>query len=289
MLVFPDESHVFLDDAQAFQASIAVRVQNSVEGRIASGYGYPVVSGHDYSDSRECGTDAGPRRASALTDLVCNTLGQSCLAAWRLDGYNPRRACRQEASATNFQVGKPERGTHARREPDHMPLAGTAASLVSRGLLQPGGRRRLRSLAEFGSLGQFRALRHRFFCLAPLGLGVVGCVLGIRPVARGPSNTPPRGTPLEGQNQQDLFIRAQSQYLRGHWVEAQMLLEQLIRRDPGDVEAHLLLASVYRRARRIDLSRRQLRQVQDCAGAAKWRFEIGRELAAVEKPSALGA
>jgi hypothetical protein len=97
------------------------------------------------------------------------------------------------------------------------------------------------------------------------------------------------GDAARGQNQQDLFIRAQSQYLRGHWVEAQMLLEQLIRRDPGDVEAHLLLASVYRRARRIDLSCRQLRQVQDCAGAAKWRFEIGRELAAIEKPSASGA
>jgi hypothetical protein len=93
----------------------------------------------------------------------------------------------------------------------------------------------------------------------------------------------------EGQNQQDLFIRAQSQYLRGHWVEAQMLLEQLIRRDPGDVEAQLLLASVYRRTRRIDLSRRQLRQVQDCPGAGKWRFEIGRELAAMKESSALGS
>ena len=60
MPVFPDESYVFLDDVQAFQTSIAVRVQNSVEGRLASGYGYPVVSGHDYSDSCECGTDAGP-------------------------------------------------------------------------------------------------------------------------------------------------------------------------------------------------------------------------------------
>jgi hypothetical protein len=97
------------------------------------------------------------------------------------------------------------------------------------------------------------------------------------------------GDDADGHNQQDLFIRAQSQYLRGHWVDAQMLLEQLIRRDPGDVEAQLLLASVHRRARRIDLSRRQLRQVQDCPGAGKWRFEIGRELAAIEEPSALGA
>ena len=105
-------------------------------------------------------------------------------------------------------------------------------------------------------------------------------VLGLGAGARPQSAT---GDGAQTPNHLDLFIRAQSQYLRGHWVEAQTLLEELIRRDPGDVEAHLLLASVHRRARRIDLSRRQLRQVQDCPGAAKWRFEIGRELAAVEK------
>lgn len=93
----------------------------------------------------------------------------------------------------------------------------------------------------------------------------------------------------QGNNQQDLFIRAQSQYLKGHWSESQKLLEQLIRRDPGDVEAQLLLASVFRRARRIDLSRRQLGQVQDCPGAGKWRFEIGREQAAIEQADAAGA
>lgn len=87
------------------------------------------------------------------------------------------------------------------------------------------------------------------------------------------------------QNQQDLFIRAQSQYLRGHWVEAQQLLEELVRGDPGDVEAHLLLASVYRRTRRIDLCRSQLRQVQDCQGATRWRFELARELAALDQAS----
>ncbi len=95
--------------------------------------------------------------------------------------------------------------------------------------------------------------------------------------------SPAGGQPGE-ESQQDLFIRAQSQYLRGHWMEAQMLLEELTGRDPGDVEAHLLLASVYRRARRIDLSRRQLRKLQDHPGAAKWRFEIGRELATLQAP-----
>ena len=84
-------------------------------------------------------------------------------------------------------------------------------------------------------------------------------------------------------DQQDLFIRAQSEYLRGHWVEAQTLVEQLIELNPEDIEARLLLAAVFRRTRRIDLSRFQLRQAQDLAGAARWRFEIGQELAALDR------
>ncbi len=82
------------------------------------------------------------------------------------------------------------------------------------------------------------------------------------------------------QNPQDLFIRAQAEYLRGHWVEAQSLLEQLIRRHPRDVESHLLLSSVFRRSHRIDLSRRQLRRLQELEHAARWRFEVQREFGA---------
>jgi hypothetical protein len=93
----------------------------------------------------------------------------------------------------------------------------------------------------------------------------------------------PNGPAEAAVDQQDLFIRAQSEYLRGHWVEAQTLAEQLIECDSEDVEARLLLAAVYRRTRRIDLSRFQLRQAQDLQGAARWGFEIGQELAALER------
>lgn len=90
-------------------------------------------------------------------------------------------------------------------------------------------------------------------------------------------------------NQQDLFIRAQAEYLRGRWVEAQSLLEQLIRHNPGDIESHLLLSSVFRRSRRIDLSRKQLRRLHEFEGAAQWRFEIERELAVLDRAAAVGA
>ena len=84
-------------------------------------------------------------------------------------------------------------------------------------------------------------------------------------------------------NQRDLFIRAQAEYLRGHWVEAQSLLEQLIRQNPLDIESRLLLSSVFRRSRRIDLSRRQLRRLRELGEATPWRFEIERELALLDQ------
>jgi hypothetical protein len=90
------------------------------------------------------------------------------------------------------------------------------------------------------------------------------------------------------QHQQDLFIQAQDQYLKGHWVEAQGLLEQLIRRDPGDVASHLLLSSVYRRSRRLELSRRQLERVQRLKDADAWRWEIQRELALLDRGGSTG-
>ena len=97
-----------------------------------------------------------------------------------------------------------------------------------------------------------------------------------------------QGKPGE-HDQQALFIRAQTEYLRGHWSESQSSLKQLLRRDPQDVEAHLLLASVHRRARRIDLSRRQLRRMCRLEGAAKWRTETEQEQAALDRLAAVEA
>ncbi|MHB0956406.1 MAG: tetratricopeptide repeat protein [Pirellulaceae bacterium] len=122
-----------------------------------------------------------------------------------------------------------------------------------------------------------------------LGFWVSVAVFWGSGVWRGLRQHTPAGDAEWAQGQQDLFIRAQTEYLRGHWVEAQTVLEQLIRRDPEDVESHLLLASVYRRTQRLDLSRCQLRQLEDFQGAARWRFEIRRELAAIDKPAAITA
>ena len=66
------------------------------------------------------------------------------------------------------------------------------------------------------------------------------------------------------------------------------MLEQLIRDNPRDIESHLLLSSVFRRSRRIDLSVRQLRQMGELPEAAGWRFEIQRELKLLEQISEPG-
>ncbi len=93
----------------------------------------------------------------------------------------------------------------------------------------------------------------------------------------------------QAHNQQDLFIRAQSEYLKGQWIEAQSLLEQLISQNPGDVESHLLLSSVFRRSRRIDLAHSQLHRLCEFEGANQWRFEIERERALLQRLPASGA
>jgi hypothetical protein len=109
---------------------------------------------------------------------------------------------------------------------------------------------------------------------------------GVWHAARRSTNDP---HPTPERPQEDLFIRAQSEYLQGHWMEAQVLLEEAIALCPGDTEAHLLLSSVYRRSRRIDLSRRQLARLQGLAGSERWQLEIRRELALLDHASAAAA
>ena len=76
---------------------------------------------------------------------------------------------------------------------------------------------------------------------------------------------------------QDLFIRAQSEYLRGNWWTAQTLLERLLALDRSDVEAQLMLAALYRHTERPEIARRRLRFLERLSGADVWRLEIEKE------------
>ena len=91
-----------------------------------------------------------------------------------------------------------------------------------------------------------------------------------------------RGTGDESATEQ--FRTAQHEYLRGHWIEAETLLRQLLRENSLDAEAQLLLASVQRRTRQWNDARRTLRQLQENhPTAGKWLMEIEAELARIDE------
>jgi hypothetical protein len=80
------------------------------------------------------------------------------------------------------------------------------------------------------------------------------------------------------------FRQAQQEYLRGHWIETETLLRQLLRENSLDAEAQLLLASVQRRTRQWNQARKTLRALQETnPAAAKWLMEIEAELARIDE------
>jgi tetratricopeptide (TPR) repeat protein len=71
-----------------------------------------------------------------------------------------------------------------------------------------------------------------------------------------------------------LFIQAQGEYLKGHWFEAESLLQQLLRSTRRDLDAHLMLATLCRRTKRYDEAQARLDLMDQFDGAEKWRWEI---------------
>jgi thioredoxin-like negative regulator of GroEL len=76
---------------------------------------------------------------------------------------------------------------------------------------------------------------------------------------------------------QDLFQSAMTEYLRGHWYDAEAAVSRLVAKNPKDVEARLLWATLLRRTRRVVEARAQLKQLERLDRAATWREEIARE------------
>lgn len=76
---------------------------------------------------------------------------------------------------------------------------------------------------------------------------------------------------------QGLFNRARAEYLRGRWSEAESLLTQIVGRCKRDIEAQLMLATLYRRTRRFDEAHDRLRTLERLDGADRWSWEIDQE------------
>ncbi len=81
----------------------------------------------------------------------------------------------------------------------------------------------------------------------------------------------------ETADREDSFSDAIEHYLRGNWFETECVLAGLLRRDPRDVDAGLMLATLYRHTGRIDEAVHELDRLERIDEAAKWALEIARE------------
>ncbi|MBC7078172.1 MAG: tetratricopeptide repeat protein [Synergistales bacterium] len=84
----------------------------------------------------------------------------------------------------------------------------------------------------------------------------------------------------------DTYPQALHAYLRGDRALAESLVRNRLRQDPQDVEAALLLASVWRRQGRLTAARSLLSKLRKVERAAPWLFEIDRELEILDRLSA---
>jgi hypothetical protein len=87
---------------------------------------------------------------------------------------------------------------------------------------------------------------------------------------------------LETETAEDLFPLATGEYLRGNWFEVERLCQQLLKRNPSDMEARLLWASTCRQAERQEEARRRLEEMSLLIGAERWKLEIEGELSRLE-------
>jgi hypothetical protein len=88
---------------------------------------------------------------------------------------------------------------------------------------------------------------------------------------------------------EDLFRTAQGEYLKGNWFEAELALNRLLEHDPGDVEAHLMLATLTRRIGHSAEASQRLDRLVALEGAGRWQPEIARERQLIGSAAAIAA
>ena len=75
----------------------------------------------------------------------------------------------------------------------------------------------------------------------------------------------------------DLYLEAVTHYLKGNWREAASCAKALLRYNQDDVEAMLLLATLYRHTRRLDDAKSMLDRLELLESSDKWFYEIQLE------------
>ncbi len=85
------------------------------------------------------------------------------------------------------------------------------------------------------------------------------------------------GKAQEHPGRDAMFRRAMEQYLKGDWLESERTLRKLLRHDPRDVDARLMLATLLRHVGRLDEALGELALLARLQSARKWELEIRRE------------
>lgn len=75
----------------------------------------------------------------------------------------------------------------------------------------------------------------------------------------------------------DIFREAIEHYLKGNWFQAQRVLVGILRNNNRDLDARLMLATLFRHTGRLDEAAAQLDLLTRLEGAGKWELEIQRE------------
>lgn len=101
--------------------------------------------------------------------------------------------------------------------------------------------------------------------------------------ARAYRNWPELIRPSRLADDRGLFLKAQSEYLQCHWFEAENALSELVRHSHNDVDARLMLATLYRHTKRFDAATSQLGEIEQFEGAEKWQSEIATERQLIER------
>jgi hypothetical protein len=84
--------------------------------------------------------------------------------------------------------------------------------------------------------------------------------------------------PVDDAVRSDEWYRdAQRAYLAGDWVSAEKTLIKLLKQDPRDAAARLMLATLWRHEGRTEPASRELDRLERLETAAPWEFEIARE------------
>ena len=88
---------------------------------------------------------------------------------------------------------------------------------------------------------------------------------------------------LKNTKTNPLFIEAQFEYLNLRFSKCVSLLRQILKRNPRDLEARLLLATTFRRQAKFDESEQELQRLEGIDQSVLWKDEIEKEWELIER------